>query len=101
MSFSYLRSHWKNTLENRRQTRVCRHINETAIGGGDSTAIGLLSLGRANSSVNFLTGPSRLPAQKTLWFEERLEEVGSSPNAASLHEKIIVSSLPRAAGVFP
>lgn len=30
-------------------------INESAVGGGDSAAIRLFSLGHANSSVNFLT----------------------------------------------
>lgn len=102
--------HYKN-LD---QTHVCRHINEASSREEERGTMLLMLLHRyvslAPSTLTAVSisspSPSRLQAQKILEFEERwwwwwwglLE--GSSLNAASPQEKIIVSSLPRDMGVF-
>lgn len=76
----------------------------------DGAAIRLFSPKHANSRRQFLDWvPMRLPALTILEARGAGRQVGargwrvegSSPTAASPHEKIIVSSLPRAMGVFP
>lgn len=57
MSFSYVRTDWKDTLYNLDQTHVCQHSNEAPDAKRDGGAIPthLFRPERASSSVNFLT----------------------------------------------